>query len=210
MMHDPLPLPRLSTWQLRALAKSVRHQAGADDRTADSVAAALESVSRRRTARQPVLMARRAFTGLQRWVLLLAGAAVDLAHICLAARALQVAAYGEQKASRSFSSHAAQGKAPVSTPRSKVMALDPSVVKQAFLAVENGNGLSPDVCSALVAQGWVEWVDYVHGTPVDQNSPRSLLRMTREGRRLFRVERVSIDQGAGSPGSPGSANSLAA
>ena len=204
MMHDPLPLPRLSTWQLRALAKSVRHQAGANDRTADSVAAALESVSRRRTARQPLLLARRAFTGLQRRVLLLAGAGVDLAHICLAARALQVAAYGEQNASRNLSSQAAQHRAPASTPGSKVMSLDPSVVKQAFLAVENGNGLSPDLCNALVARGWVEWVDFVHGTPIDANSPRSLLRMTREGRRLFRVERVSLDENAGS------ANSLAA
>ncbi|MGJ7497801.1 hypothetical protein ACSFA8_22350 [Variovorax sp. RT4R15] len=204
MMHDPLPLPRLSISQLRALAKSVRHQAGANDPTADSVAAALESVSRRRTARQPLLLARRAFTGLQRRLLQLADASVDFAHVCLAARALQVAAYGEQNASRYLSSQAAQRRAPASTPGSKVMSLSPSVVKQAFLAVENGNGLSPDLCNALVELGWLEWVDFVHGTPIDANSPRSLLRMTREGRRLFRTERVSLDAGRGS------ANSLAA
>jgi hypothetical protein len=65
---------------------------------------------------------------------------------------------------------------------SRAVELTAATVVDAFFAVERGDGLSPDTCDALLRRGWVEWVDFASGLPIDENSPRSLLRMTTQGR----------------------------
>lgn len=68
---------------------------------------------------------------------------------------------------------------------SRSIELTPAAVEQSLLAVERGDGLSPDICDALVQDGWVEWVDAASGLPIDENSPKSLLRATLQGRELL-------------------------
>ena len=174
VMNDLMPPTRLNARQLNALAGNLRRQAGSDDRTADSVAAALESVSRRRAAREPIqllgLMAARVRTASYRlvWALRMQGEV-----------GLKWGA--DSKASALLRKAAAPARA------SRTASLDPSAVRQALMAVEGGSGLSPELCEAMVIRGWAEWVDHVHGTPIDMNHPRSLLRLTSEGREQYQA-----------------------
>ena len=169
-MNDPMPPRRLNARQLRALAASLRHHAGDDDATTDSVAAALESVSRRRAAREPLRLLSLAATEVQ-------GASQRIASAWRARRELD--------AGLQTQSDTQAGTAPVSTLGSVAMSLDPSAIKQALIAVDNGSGLAPELCDALVNKGWLEWVHDDLGTPIDCNHPRSLLRMTAKARQYY-------------------------
>jgi hypothetical protein len=199
MTDDLSPLPRLNARQLYQLAQSLRHHGGAADRVSESVAAALESVSRRRATDQP-------------WAMLL--------HFCFAAKKqsltmVRVVAERIRRFASPVESLTLLGRvelaAPLTNPvamqtvqrraiapgrENKVISLCPSTVKQALTAVELGHGLSPDVCDALIARRWVEWVDYRFGTPIDPHSPRSVLRLTEEGYRQFGVEPLSSNESA--------------
>ncbi|RYF71299.1 MAG: hypothetical protein EOO22_12810 [Comamonadaceae bacterium] len=161
--HDLSPLPRLSARQLHALAISLRRDAAQGDATADSVAAALESVSRRRAART--------VRGVMR----------QLAEIVIvrAMHMAQVLAQPARTAQR-----------PVKAPRKEQPTLTAPAVRQALHMVLNGDGLAPEVCESLTTQGLAEWVDYQHGTPIDLNHPRSLLRVTPVGQRQLEAELV--------------------
>ncbi|RZI76210.1 MAG: hypothetical protein EOP80_07755 [Variovorax sp.] len=172
VMNDLMPPSRLNASQLKALAGSLRRQAGSDDTTTDSVAAALESVSRRRAARERIDLLGAVATRVQ-------SASYRLAW---AWRMRGEFGVGSANASRS---RPVQRKAAASNVGVRAMSLEASAVRQALMAVENGNGLSPDLCEVMVVRGWVEWVDHVHGTPIDMNHPRSLLRLTDEGREQF-------------------------
>ena len=173
VMNDLMPPTRLNASQLRALAGSLRRQASSDDTTTDSVAAALESVSRRRAARERIDLLGVVATRVQ-------SASYRLAW---AWRMRGEFGIGSGTASRS---RAVQRKTPASNAGIRAMSLEPSAVRQALMAVANGSGLSPDMCEVMVVRGWVEWVDHVHGTPIDMNHPRSLLRMTSEGREHYK------------------------
>ncbi len=169
VMNDLMPPTRLSASQLKALAGSLRRQAGSDDTTTDSVAAALESLSRRRAKRERIRL------------LGLVATRVQSASYRLAWAWRMRGEFGVGSGTAP-NSRAAQRKTSASNAVSRAMSLDPSAVRQALIAVENGSGLSPDLCDVMVARGWVEWVDHVNGTPIDMNHPRSLLRLTDEGR----------------------------
>lgn len=171
---DLMPPARLNALQLRALAVSLRCQAGSDDTTTDSVAAALESVSRRRAARESMRLLDVIATRVQ--------SASYLLQWAWRMRGEPGIDSGNLSRSR-----AAPRNAPASTQGSRDMSLEPSAVRQALIAVENGNGVAPDLCATMVARGWLEWVDHVHGTPIDLNHPRSLLRLTSAGREQFRA-----------------------
>lgn len=162
---DLSPLPRLSAGQLHALASSLRREAGQGDLTADSVAAALESVSRRRAARAPLQRLRHASESLLRWT-------------------LRVAVTTQQTARPQHISSSKKGSSAMSK-------LPSASVRQALRAVEKGEGLAPEVCDALTVQGLAEWVDHQHGTPIDMNHPRSLLRITPEGQLQLSIEHAS-------------------
>ncbi|MEJ8859569.1 hypothetical protein WKW79_33760 [Variovorax robiniae] len=56
------------------------------------------------------------------------------------------------------------------------------MVHDALVAVNRGEGMPPDTCHVLVQRGFVEWVDADSGLPTHENSPRSLLQMTSQGR----------------------------
>ncbi len=190
-MNELLPPERLNAWQLRALAKSLR-QTHHDDPVTDSVAAALELVSRRRAAREPLMAIRQASPLLHRFLVRTVRAGL-IAGINLANR--WQAEESREPWSRSTTQGGDQAR-PSTRAASKQwspgMSLSPLVVKQALLAVEHGSGLAPEICDALAARGWVEWVDHTHGTPIDVNHPRSLLRMTPEGRRQFDAETAAV------------------
>lgn len=174
---DQLPFPRLTANQLNALAVSVRSRAGADDQVADSVAAALESVSRRRS-HGPWRLARDAA------VLLLNGVAREgFAQVFSMGQWLV-----ETKASSFRVTTVPRGAQPLrartAAPKSTVR-LTPDAVRTALVAVEHGDGLSPELCEALVLHGWVEWLDRENGGPIDMNDPRSMLCMTPASRSLL-------------------------
>jgi hypothetical protein len=59
--------------------------------------------------------------------------------------------------------------------------MSPSVLKQALLDAQQGNGIAPNASQTLIDKGWAEWVDYEHGTLIDENHPRSVLRLTATG-----------------------------
>jgi hypothetical protein len=72
------------------------------------------------------------------------------------------------------------------------MRFDPSLLTQIFRDIENGTGMLPDVCESVVREGWAEWVDKNTGMPVDLNHPRSLLRLTRNGKkRLTELDKIT-------------------
>ncbi|MET0209855.1 MAG: hypothetical protein ABWZ88_04860 [Variovorax sp.] len=160
-----LPLPRLNAKQLKALANTVRDQAPGNDQVADSVAAALESVSRRRSERLQTRDAAMALSiGLVRAVLNACNAIARLIASSRPARQApaRVVARSARRAATS-------------------VALDPTTVQSALRAAELGVGVAPDLCDALVARGWLEWVDFELETSIDMNDPRSMLRMTPAG-----------------------------
>ncbi|MEJ8847966.1 hypothetical protein [Variovorax rhizosphaerae] len=75
------------------------------------------------------------------------------------------------------------------------MNLSPSTLKGALLDAQQGNGLVPSTSQTLIDQGWAEWVDYEFGTPIDENSPRSLMRLTTAGHeQLVALEGTPIEQ----------------
>ncbi|MEJ8853423.1 hypothetical protein WKW79_02515 [Variovorax robiniae] len=61
------------------------------------------------------------------------------------------------------------------------MNLSPSLLKSALLDAQQCNGIAPATCQMLIKEGWAEWVDHEFGTPIDENSPRSLMRLTVAG-----------------------------
>jgi len=61
------------------------------------------------------------------------------------------------------------------------MLLSPAMLKGNLLDAQQGNGISPSVSQMLIDEGWAEWVDHEFGTPIDENSPRSLMRLTVAG-----------------------------
>ena len=61
------------------------------------------------------------------------------------------------------------------------MNLSPTLLKAALLDAQQCNGIAPTTSQMLIDEGWAEWVDYEFGTPIDENSPRSLMRLTAAG-----------------------------
>ncbi|MEJ8823176.1 hypothetical protein WKW80_14205 [Variovorax humicola] len=87
------------------------------------------------------------------------------------------------------------------------MLMSPSDLKRALLDAQRGNGISPNASQRLLDEGWAEWVDYELGTPIDENSPRSLLRLTPTGiEQLEALEatpiEAAVDAQPAHPGSP--------
>ena len=161
-----LPLPRLNAKQLKALAISVRSRAPGDDQVADSVAAALESVSRRRSERLQMRDAALALSvGLVRTII----------NLCngIARWIASSGPAGEGPVRVAASSARARAKTAVK--------LDAATIQAALRAAESGDGVAPELCDALVTRGWLEWVDYEHETSIDMNDPRSMLRTTPAG-----------------------------
>lgn len=74
------------------------------------------------------------------------------------------------------------------------MNLSPSLLKGALLDAHQCNGMAPTTCQMLIAEGWAEWIDHEFGTPIDENSPRSLMRLTAAGHmQLQALEDTVID-----------------
>lgn len=171
-----LRLPRFSSGQLDALAKAVRNRAASDDRTADSVAAALESVSRRRATRTGVLANHAGFSLLER---LLRQSAAICNRLCsvLVSTVVPRARIARPQFPGSLAGS-------VRSPSARRATVDPSrkLLQAALNAVQVGGGISPDVCDALLVREWVEWVDRESGASIDENDPRSALRMTAKGK----------------------------
>jgi hypothetical protein len=161
-----LPPPRLTAAELSELAATVRAQPGVNADASESVAAALEALSRQRADRP---LARRFAIALAwyayRWGRAALGWAEGTRQLPLPASPAATAAAQVAKRSPGASAR-----------------LTSEDVRQALVAVEFGEGLLPDTCDMLIRRGWVEWVDYVSGTPIHETSARSLLRMTQEGR----------------------------
>lgn len=198
MTDDLGPLPRLSARQLHQLAESLRRQAGETDRVTHSVAEALESVSRRRVTGTPLAMVFDASFHMEQKALTVVRSATEFTRSCVtwvenaAMRGRELAA----SAANSVARQAVQRRTSAPGMGSKTMSMCPSTIKKALTAVEQGRGLSPEVCDALVAQRWVEWVDHALGTPIDPYSPRSVLRLTEEGRRQLDAEAASSNESA--------------
>ncbi len=183
-MDDLMPMPRLSAEQLRALAVTVRSRAPGGDHVADSIAAALESVSRRREKR-PLALAGDAAVSL------LAG---------LARRGLQMIGSVCDMVAGPFMP--ARGMAPPrtplrvvdvsrSTPQASASQWPAEVICSTLKDVEQGNGLLPEQCDALVVQGWAKWVDRTSGRPIGMNAAHSMLRLTPEGEDRLTCELIA-------------------
>ncbi|WP_213956532.1 MULTISPECIES: hypothetical protein [unclassified Variovorax] len=75
------------------------------------------------------------------------------------------------------------------------MNLSPSLLKGALLDAQQCNGMAPTTSQMLISEGWAEWVDYEFGTPIDENDPRSLMRLTAAGHiELEALEGTLVDQ----------------
>jgi hypothetical protein len=72
------------------------------------------------------------------------------------------------------------------------MLQSPSLLKQVLLDTDCGNGIAPTAGETLIAHGWAEWVDHEHSTPIDENSPRSVLRLTQAGREQLNALAASV------------------
>ena len=172
----PLPLRRLTAQELAMLAESLRTPGSADAETTESVAAALESVSRRRANGD----LRQRF-------------AIGVLRACRAAVATTADALSSMAR---IKVSVAQSRSPAPMSRSSApsrsIELTPVTLDHSLLAVERGDGLSPDICDALVRHGLVEWVDAASGLPIDQNSPYSLLRATPQGHARLEADGVPV------------------
>jgi hypothetical protein len=76
------------------------------------------------------------------------------------------------------------------------MSLTSCTLRQVLLDAQAGDGITPSASQTLIVQGWAEWVDHEHGTPIDENSPRSILRLTVAGRERL----ADLDSEAAEPG----------
>ncbi|MEJ8852661.1 hypothetical protein [Variovorax rhizosphaerae] len=151
------------------LAESLRTPGSADAEKTESVGAALESVSPRHTNGD--FLQRFAFGVLR---------AYHAAAEALSSMFRVKVSIGQSRSRAPMSSSSAP---------SRSIELTPTTLVQFLLVAERGDGLSPDICDALVRHRLVEWVDAASGLPIDQNSPYSLLRATPQGRaRLEAVE----------------------
>src|SRR5689334_19059294 len=75
------------------------------------------------------------------------------------------------------------------------MTLSPSMLKVALLDAQQCNGIAPTTSQMLIEKGWAEWVDHEFGTPIDENSPRSLMRLTDAGHaQLAGLQDARIEQ----------------
>ena len=168
---------RLNTSEFRTLASEIRSRRKHDNAAAESVAAALESVSMRR-ARRPGHNFREA--------------AIALFHQ-MTSRLLTIVdrVMCSPPLGRTASGHPNQADrpAPPARPstqlRRPTIDLSPSALEQAFWSVANGCGIQSDLCEALIRDGWAKWVDRTNFAPVNETHPGSLLIMTPAGEQQY-------------------------
>ena len=168
----------MSTLELRTLATEIRSRGKHDDATAESVAAALESVSKRHGHRQPWHDFRKVV--------------IDLLH-GMVSRGLttvdKLKSWRPLGRKRDGHPNRVDRPAPPARPstnlRGQTIDLSPSALKQAFGCVANGRGIQPDLCEALIRHGWAEWLDHTNFTPLDETHPRSVLTMTAAGEQQY-------------------------
>lgn len=172
---DLLPPPRLTADQLSELAAALRARADGNGAASESVAAALESLSRQRADRH---------LG-RRFAISLAWQVYRWSRVAIA-----WAEGTRQRKPESISPTAAPSAS--AAKRSPGARLTPEDVCEALVAVHFGDGLLPDTCDMLIRRGWVEWVDHVSGKPIHETSARSLLRMTQAGRSRLNEFQVAL------------------
>ncbi|AMM25711.1 hypothetical protein [Variovorax sp. PAMC 28711] len=187
-MDDLLPMPRLNAKQLRALAVSVRSRAAGGAQVADSVAAALESVSRHRENRPWKLASNAAMSlvaGITR------SAVTVLSELGQLSMGLLGFARSHDRADAQTTFRLVEASRARTPHLAAAIDLTPALICSTLTAVEQGGGMPPEQCDALVARGWAKWVDGEFGTPVGMNDERSMLRLTSEGRDRLTCELIA-------------------